>query len=269
MDMRRRRNGYTDLQIVESYRQTKSSNITAKNLGISSKIVYRVLCEQGEPRVGIDHWRKNARRFVGQEQEIKEAYENGMTYRELQQRFDPNSEKDSALSLKQAIKRVGGTLREIAPRVISDEELDQIRTMYANGMSQFEISVKLGRTQTHVSRAMRQHGIATHYWSGDEHPMWKGGRCVDSNGYVRVLVERDDPMISMALNSGHILEHRLNLARKLGRPLLSTETVHHIDGDHTNNDPDNLQLRHGKHGKHIVLCCADCGSRNVKPIELD
>lgn len=73
----------------------------------------------------------------------------------------------------------------------------------------------------------------------------------------------------MALNTGHVLEHRLVMARKLGRPLLRTETVHHIDGDRMNNAPENLQLRQGKHGKHVVMCCLDCGSHNIGHVELE
>ncbi len=36
--------------------------------------------------------------------------------------------------------------------------------------------------------------------------------------------------------------HRHIMEAKLGRPLLSAEIVHHIDGDTHNNLPDNLEL---------------------------
>jgi len=78
-----------------------------------------------------------------------------------------------------------------------------------------------------------------------------------------VWVSPDDDFYSMTWKSGYAYEHRLEMARKLGRILRKTETVHHIDGDKTNNSPANLELRQGKHGKHVVMCCLDCGSRNI------
>lgn len=36
--------------------------------------------------------------------------------------------------------------------------------------------------------------------------------------------------------------YRMMAERKIGRPLTEKEIVHHIDGDHTNNSQDNLQV---------------------------
>lgn len=63
-------------------------------------------------------------------------------------------------------------------------------------------------------------------------------------------------------------EHRYVMEQMLGRRLLSSEQVHHIDGDKLNNAPENLQLRINPHGAGAVYCCANCGSSNLVPKEL-
>lgn len=73
------------------------------------------------------------------------------------------------------------------------------------------------------------------------------------DGYVYVFVEKDDPMRVMARRDGWILEHRLVVARKVGRPLKSSEHVHHVNGVRDDNRDNNLQLLTAQtHHSHLV-----------------
>jgi DNA-binding CsgD family transcriptional regulator len=86
--------------------------------------------------------------------------------------------------------------------------------------------------------------------------------------YLAVHLSDDDPLAVMRQASGLVLEHRLVMARHLGRPLLPGETVHHINNDGHDNRLENLQLRAGRHGTGYVLRCTDCGSDRIEPAPL-
>lgn len=63
-------------------------------------------------------------------------------------------------------------------------------------------------------------------------------------------------------NHAFIFEHRATMAIRLGRPLLSTETVHHKNGMRSDNRPTNLELRISRHGPGATaseLICPHCG----------
>jgi len=70
---------------------------------------------------------------------------------------------------------------------------------------------------------------------------WKG-RSSTGNGYIEVPLEPDDFFYPMANKRHYVLEHRLVMAKQLGRCLQPWEQVHHRDGVRHNNTPSNLLL---------------------------
>lgn len=71
----------------------------------------------------------------------------------------------------------------------------------------------------------------------DKIESWKGGRRIDATGYVLVYAPGHP-----RANKGYMLEHRLVMERHLGRPLVRSESVHHINGIKTDNRLENLVL---------------------------
>jgi len=163
--------------------------------------------------------------------------------------------------------------------ILDEASLGLLIQRYVEGASTEELAEGHGVSAGAVARRLVQVGVALRspgFQRGDKHHAWRGGRIVNDDGYVLVLVHPDDPYYSMGQVKGagedggrYVLEQRLVMARKLGRLLLDSETVHHKDLDHGNNDPSNLQLRQGKHGNGGAFRCCDCGSHNVIAEELE
>ena len=77
---------------------------------------------------------------------------------------------------------------------------------------------------------------------GAECHNWKGGKVFDKEGYVLVYVSPNDFFAPMRNNTCYVREHRLVMAKHLGRCLHRWELVHHKNHIKTDNRRENLQL---------------------------
>ena len=83
---------------------------------------------------------------------------------------------------------------------------------------------------------------------------WKGGKTIDRWGYILVKRKKHP----YANPNGYVRQHRLVMEKHLGRYLLPTEKVHHIDGNKQNNKIKNLELLNSQ-SEHIKKYHKDFG----------
>lgn len=105
------------------------------------------------------------------------------------------------------------------------------------------------------------------------------GRVIRPDGYVDIWLGRDHPL---ADGDGYVYEHRLVAEKMIGRPLTFYDNVHHLNGNRSDNRPENLFVGtpHEHHFLHrkkpdsnrrlpnepnpIVACECGCGGEFLK-----
>ena len=90
---------------------------------------------------------------------------------------------------------------------------------------------------------------------------WKGGRYTGQDGYIQIKLQPDDFFYPMTDKNNYVREHRLVVAKALGRNLHRWEIVHHkgikyprgsIENKQDNRYPENLQLANDIGHKQIT-----------------
>ena len=125
---------------------------------------------------------------------------------------------------------------------------DQIKELYVDKyMSVAQVAILLDTSPYPLYKRLRKLGLMRNFGEtrhlngatkGANNPNWSGGRNIHS-GYVMIWID-----------GKYVYEHRYVAEQKLGRKLKPKEVIHHIDGNKTNNDPDNIEV-YPSHSAHM------------------
>lgn len=251
---------------MKVFNETGNASCASRITGVSKSVIYREL-----DRLGVDrgaHALKDRRHYhskttTAQDEEIVRRYSAGEAASALSEEFGV-----TPATIRLIARNGGATINRKGqkPTRLNDGQIAKIKTLLAEGLSQASVSRELGLKQSTLSCWLRS-GVFGYVPRNTKKRA--GGVIKNTDGYVLIHKDLVDPEFQcMANGTGYVLEHRLNLARQLKRPLQQSETVHHKDGNKQNNHTDNLELRRGPHGKHARFVCACCGSNDIIAVAL-
>jgi hypothetical protein len=245
-------------EIIRLWHEEASVQNIARKVHTRDANVSRVLRDAGiEARLGGQHHRFSRE----QVEALVSEFAEGASLATLSKKHGGNP-----VTVRNALRRAGVNTTRKKPKFWTPERLRWLQEQVSVGRTIEDIASEVSASPESVGR--RVIIPVRSAVSGANHHAWKGGRTKNADGYTLVTPTPEEMLLCPPMANGYVLENRLVMAKALGRPLLSTETVHHIDGDHANAELSNLQLRQGSHGSGIVLACRSCGSHDVVAVPI-
>lgn len=252
-------------EIVNQYLAGKNAPVLAKEYGIGSTSVYRILKANGIIPLQLisSRQRNKCGLFTPkQDKEIASLYSQEQSLIKVSKYFSC-----SIGAIKNALRREKVTINPAGNRFreFSDVEKKIIVSMWEKNKSQTEIANRLKTHQGTICRLLIKMGCTPKKKvpTRGTHGMWKGGVSITSGGYKLISLPPEHQFFNMTQSAGYVMEHRLVMAEYLGRSLLRHETVHHKNGKKLDNRIENLELHNGNHGVGVRCYCAICGSTKI------
>lgn len=138
------------------------------------------------------------------------------------------------------------------PRKRNEVRDNWIARLYAKGWSQQQLAEFFETNRMQIRKSLHATSTAIrppHFvGTGENNPAWRGGRLVDSDGYVHIRC----PNHPQATCHGYVLEHRLVVEAAIERYLTKQEIVHHRNGIKSDNRLENLIL-FASNGNHLAV----------------